>query len=92
MSKYLFNKLKLSKQNAKKLVKLFFKKIRRALKNSKQVKLSSFSNFNLRNKNQRPKRNPKTSKNIPITAQRVVTFKPKQKLKSQVKNASPKNK
>ncbi len=92
MSKYLFNKLRLSKQNAKKLIKLFFKEIHHALKNKKQVNLSKFGNFDLHNKNQRPGRNPKTKKNIPITARRVLTFRPGQKLKSRVKNASPKNK
>jgi nucleoid DNA-binding protein len=38
----------------------------------------------------RPGRNPKTGEDIPITARRVVTFRPGQKLKSRVENASPK--
>ena len=49
-----------------------------------QVKLSGFGNFDLRDKNQRPGRNPKTGKEIPITARRVVTFRPGQKLKTRV--------
>ncbi|MDU2761815.1 MAG: HU family DNA-binding protein [Klebsiella pneumoniae] len=55
-------------------------------------KLSGFGNFDLRDKNQRPGRNPKTGEDIPITARRVVTFRPGQKLKSRVENASPKDK
>ncbi|MDI8747818.1 HU family DNA-binding protein, partial [Salmonella enterica subsp. enterica serovar Montevideo] len=51
---------------------------------------SGFGNFDLRDKNQRPGRNPKTGEDIPITARRVVTFRPGQKLKSRVENASPK--
>ncbi|APX81118.1 TPA: integration host factor subunit alpha [Salmonella enterica subsp. enterica serovar Gallinarum] len=90
MSEYLFDKLGLSKRDAKELVELFFEEIRRALENGEQVKLSGFGNFDLRDKNQRPGRNPKTGEDIPITARRVVTFRPWQKLKSRVENASPK--
>ena len=92
MSEYLFDKLALSKRDAKELVELFFEEIRRALENGEQVKLSGFGNFDLRDKNQRPGRNPKTGEDIPITARRVVTFRPGQKLKSRVENASPKDK
>ena len=60
MSEYLFDKLGLSKRDAKELVELFFEEIRRALENGEQVKLSGFGNFDLRDKNQRPGRNPKT--------------------------------
>ncbi|MDU5551594.1 MAG: integration host factor subunit alpha [Citrobacter freundii] len=86
MSEYLFDKLGLSKRDAKE----FFEEIRRALENGEQVKLSGFGNFDLRDKNQRPGRNPKTGEDIPITARRVVTFRPGQKLKSRVENATPK--
>ncbi|MGC6744638.1 integration host factor subunit alpha [Escherichia coli] len=92
MSEYLFDKLGLSKRDAKELVELFFEEIRRALENGEQVKLSGFGNFDLRDKNQRPGRNPKTGEDIPITARRVVTFRPGQKLKKAgSKNASPKD-
>ncbi|QPT15418.1 integration host factor subunit alpha [Serratia rubidaea] len=91
MSEHLFEKLGLSKRDAKDLVELFFEEVRRALENGEQVKLSGFGNFDLRDKNQRPGRNPKTGEDIPITARRVVTFRPGQKLKNRVENASPKN-
>ena len=91
MSEYLFDKLGLSKRDAKELVELFFEEIRRALENGEQVKLSGFGNFDLRDKNQRPGRNPKTGEDIPITARRVVTFRPGQKLKRRVENSSPKD-
>jgi integration host factor subunit alpha len=48
------------------------------------VKLSGFGNFQLRDKPQRPGRNPKTGEEIPITARRVVTFHASQKLKAAV--------
>ena len=52
------------------------------------MKLSGFGNFDLRDKNQRPGRNPKTGEEIPITARRVVTFRPGQKLKARVEEYS----
>lgn len=90
MSEHLFEKLGLSKRDAKEIVELLFEEVRRALENGEQVKLSGFGNFDLRDKNQRPGRNPKTGEDIPITARRVVTFRPGQKLKSRVENSTPK--
>ena len=69
---------------AKELVELFFEEIRESLESNEQVKLSGFGNFDLRDKKQRPGRNPKTGEEIPITARRVVTFRPGQKLKARV--------
>ena len=66
------------------LVDLFFEEIRAALSSGEQVKLSGFGNFDLRDKNRRPGRNPKTGEEIPISARRVVTFRPGQKLKARV--------
>ncbi|MBI2379748.1 MAG: integration host factor subunit alpha [Gammaproteobacteria bacterium] len=80
----LFDELGLNKREAKELVELFFEEIRQALEAGEQVKLSGFGNFDLRKKNQRPGRNPKTGEEIPITARRVVTFRPGQKLKARV--------
>ena len=63
---------------------MFFEEIRAALENGRQVKLSGFGNFDLREKNERPGRNPKTGEEIPISARRVVTFRSGQKLKARV--------
>ena len=84
MADYLFDQLGLNKREAKEMVELFFEEIRVALEKGEQVKLSGFGNFDLREKKQRPGRNPKTGEEIPITARRVVTFRPGQKLKSRV--------
>jgi integration host factor subunit alpha len=84
MAEKLFEDLGLNKREAKELVELFFEEIRQALEDGRQVKLSGFGNFDLRDKNQRPGRNPKTGEEIPISARRVVTFRPGQKLKARV--------
>ncbi|MGE5338418.1 MAG: integration host factor subunit alpha [Gemmatimonadota bacterium] len=80
----LFEKLGLNKREAKDMVDAFFDEIRAALERGESVKLSGFGNFQLRDKPQRPGRNPKTGEEIAITARRVVTFHPSQKLKAAV--------
>ena len=80
----LFEKVGLNKREAKDMVETFFEEIRTALESGHSVKLSGFGNFQLRDKPQRPGRNPKTGEEIPITARRVVTFHASQKLKSMV--------
>ncbi len=84
MADQLFEELGLNKREAKEIVELFFDEIRDSLENNVQVKLSGFGNFDLREKGERPGRNPKTGEEIPITARRVVTFRPGQKLKARV--------
>jgi integration host factor subunit alpha len=84
LAEKLFEDLGLNKREAKDMVDLFFDEIRDSLGRNEQVKLSGFGNFDLRDKSQRPGRNPKTGEEIPITARRVVTFKPGQKLKERV--------
>ena len=84
MAEKLFEELGLNKREAKEVVELFFEEVRSSLESNEQVKLSGFGNFDLRDKSQRPGRNPKTGKEIPITARRVVTFRPGQKLKARV--------
>ena len=80
----LFDEVGLNKREAKEFVDAWFEEIRQALESGENVKLSGFGNFQLRDKGQRPGRNPKTGEEIPICARRVVTFKPGQKLRARV--------
>ena len=80
----LFEEVGLNKREAKEFVDAYFESIKQALERGENVKLSGFGNFQLRDKNQRPGRNPKTGKEIPISARRVVTFRPGQKLRARV--------
>ena len=84
MADMLFEELGLNKREAKEIVEMFFEEIRASLESNEQVKLSGFGNFELRDKGERPGRNPKTGEEIPISPRRVVTFKPGQKLKARV--------
>ncbi|WP_210398203.1 integration host factor subunit alpha [Motiliproteus sediminis] len=84
MAERLYDVLGLNKREAKDMVETFFDEIRQCLATNEQVKLSGFGNFDLRDKRERPGRNPKTGEEVPISARRVVTFRPGQKLKEKV--------
>jgi integration host factor subunit alpha len=88
LAELLFEQVGLNKREAKDMVETFFDEIRDALERGESVKLSGFGNFQLRDKPQRPGRNPKTGEEIPITARRVVTFHASQKLKGMVETSS----
>ncbi len=88
VAEHLFEKVGLSKRDAKDMVEVFFEEIRETLESGVQVKLSGFGNFDLREKSERPGRNPKTGEDIPISARKVVTFRPGQKLKSRVEDGN----
>jgi integration host factor subunit alpha len=84
LAELLFERVGFNKREAKDMVESFFEEVRTALQDGDGVKLSGFGNFQLRDKPQRPGRNPKTGEEIPITARRVVTFHASQKLKAMV--------
>ncbi|AXI01877.1 integration host factor subunit alpha [Aquirhabdus parva] len=84
MADNLSEKTGINRREAKQLVELFFAEISKSLISGEVVKLSGFGNFELRNKRQRPGRNPKTGEEIPISARRVVTFRAGQKFRRRV--------
>jgi len=84
MAESLFNEMGLNKKEARDLVHLFFQELVASLVLGEQVKLSGFGNFYLRDKKERPGRNPRTGEKIPVSARRVVTFSPGNKLKARV--------
>ena len=84
MAERLFEDVGLNKREAKEFVDAFFDTLREALQGGHQVKLSGFGNFDLRQKNQRPGRNPKTGEEVPITPRRVLSFRPSHLMKDRV--------
>ena len=85
MAEKLHDELGLNKREAKDLVCMFFELMSEALEAGDEVKLSGFGNFLLRDKCERPGRNPKTNEPVPVSARRVVTFRSGQKLKARVR-------
>ncbi len=84
MAESLFNEMGLNRKEARELIDSYFEELIASLAVGEQVRLSGFGNFDLRDKVARPGRNPKTGEEIPITARRVVTFRPGHKLKVRV--------
>ncbi|HEX4045294.1 MAG TPA: integration host factor subunit alpha [Gammaproteobacteria bacterium] len=84
LAKHLDEEIGLTIREAKKIVELFFESVAHSLIHAKPVKLSSFGNFVLNDKEERPGRNPRTGEPVPVTARRVVTFHCGQKLKARV--------
>lgn len=84
----LFDRVGLNQREAKEMVEAFFREISDCLERGEEVKLAGFGVFNMRDKPERPGRNPKTGEEIPITARRVVTFHASGSLKDAV-DASP---
>ena len=77
----LFDKVGLNKREAKDMVESFFEEIRVALEEGDAVKLSGFGNFQLRDKPQRPGRNPKTGAALDIPAKKAAKFTPSKAVK-----------
>ena len=79
-----YEKAKLSRSESSALVDLVLGEIADTLAKGETVKLSSFGSFIVRKKNQRIGRNPRTGTEAPISARRVVVFKPSAILKQQI--------
>jgi integration host factor subunit alpha len=84
MVESLFKELGLSEAYSRELVDLFIEEIVGSLAVGERVKLPGFGNFGLRDKKERPGRNPKTLESVPVSARRVVTFKAGPRLKARV--------
>ncbi len=70
-----------SKKEAAEVVEAVFDTMKDVLAEGQKIKISGFGNFVVREKKQRIGRNPQTGSPIPISARRVLTFKPSQVLK-----------
>src|SRR6478752_4401444 len=70
-----------SKKEAAEIVESVFDSMKDVLAHGEKIKISGFGNFVVRAKKERVGRNPQTGAPIPISARRVLTFKPSQVLK-----------
>jgi len=84
MSKKLVEVLKINKYLAISLVDTFFEEICTLFEQGRQIRLAGFGKFKLRDKRERPGRNPKTGKDVMITPRRVVTFRAGLKLMDRI--------
>ena len=84
MAQSLFNEIGPNKREALEFVDLYFEEMRAWLAAGEHVKLTGFGSFDLRDKDERQGRNPKTEKIVPVAARRVVTFRASSQLKARV--------
>ena len=70
-----------SKKESADIVDLVFEMMKETLGRGEKIKISGFGNFVLRDKRQRPGRNPQTGDPIKISERRVLPFKASQILK-----------
>lgn len=74
----------LPKKDSAEVVESLFEMIRERLEQGEDIKLPGFGNFLVKEKIQRIGRNPKTGEAVPISARKVVSFKPSQILRDRV--------
>lgn len=70
----IFGKVGLSKIESQNIIEMIFETIKQTLVEGESVKVSGFGTFNVKKKNARRGRNPKTGDELQITPRRVVTF------------------
>ncbi len=69
---------------AKEILEIILEEIKAKLEEGKEVKISGFGKWAVKEKRSRPGRNPHTGDKIEISARRVVTFSPSDKLRDAV--------
>lgn len=80
-------KTQFSTQESKKIVELILETMKAKLEEGEEVKISGFGKWTVKEKTSRPGRNPHTGEKIEISARRVVTFHPSEKLRDAVNDA-----
>lgn len=86
MINHLMDNLGMTRQESRRFVENFFSALSDTLTKGHQIKLSGFGNFEIKDKSQRPGRNPKTGEMVNVTARRVVTFKAGQKMRRSIED------
>ena len=84
LSEAVYKAVRLSRTQSAALVEAFFKEIADCLERGEPVRLSSFGSFVVREARQRMGRNPKTGKQVEISARRLMVFKPSAVLKARI--------
>ncbi|MBW1708600.1 MAG: integration host factor subunit alpha [Deltaproteobacteria bacterium] len=81
-------KMGFSRRLTSEVVDDLFEIIKKTLLNGESVKISGFGNLEVREKNARRGRNPRTGEEITISARKVLRFKPSQVLRKAINNRS----
>ena len=84
LAEAVYRRVGLSRTESAELVEMVIEEICQAVVRGETVKLSSFATFQVRAKNERVGRNPKTGEEVPISPRRVMTFKASNVLKQRI--------
>jgi integration host factor subunit alpha len=69
------------------VVEMILELMKESLERGEKIKISGFGNFEVREKKPRKGRNPQTGEEIIISERRVITFRPSELLKEQLKGS-----
>jgi len=84
LAEAIYEEIGLSRKDSNELLEMVLEEISDNLISGKEVKISSFGTFTLREKNERIGRNPKTGKEVPITPRKVISFRPSQMMRKKI--------
>ncbi len=84
LSEAIYSEVGLSKEESRVFLETVIEEVIDALGRGETVKISSFGSFSVRQKGERRGRNPKTGEEVPITARKVVSFRPSHVLRKRV--------
>ena len=86
----IYEEIGLSRKDSGDVLDMIIEEMRSELVAGRDVKISSFGTFALRQKKARVGRNPKTGKEAEITPRTVISFKPSQALRSAINKKAKK--
>ena len=86
LAEAVYRQVGLSRTESASMVEFVLDEIAEALVRGETVKLSSFATFQVRHKNERVGRNPKTGEEVPISPRRVMTFRASNVLKDRIQD------
>lgn len=88
LTEIVLGRVGLSKIESQKIVETVLDAIKQTIIEGESVKISGFGTFNVRKKNMRRGRNPKTGEDLQITARKVVTFRISNQLKKAIEKSN----
>ena len=75
-------KLGLTKKDIARVVDLFFEIVKQGMKKEEHIELRGFGTFEVKTREEREARNPKTGESVVVPKRRVPYFRPGKELKS----------
>jgi len=79
-------RLDLSKKDIGRIINLFFEIIKVGLRNDEHIELRGFGTFEIKTREEREARNPKTGETVTVPKRKVAYFRPGKELKAISKN------